>query len=223
MSTKYKEKGKNYRARNKNDHDDFFPTYHALTRLLLDNLEFDKNDSFLEPCAGAGDIMKILLEYGYNNLTGIDINPRIKGILQDDFFKISLLNFDNIITNPPFKLSVEFFKRSCEIAKNNICFIWPLDYLHGVERYDVMYENGCNGFYLKTCYPFVRRPLFDARYRPDGPMPTGATSFAWFHFQHRYQWEHGLIKPPELKWLHNNDQMGVPIEVDQIMMQDLEA
>jgi len=221
MSSKHKSLGKNYRAIDKkkeNENPDlFFPTYHALTRLLLDNLKFNKNDRFLEPCAGAGDITKILREYNYNTICEIDIKPRRKGILKCDFLKDYCLKTDNIVTNPPFKLSVEFFKKSCEIAIKNICMIWPLDYLHGVERYDVIYENGCNGFYLKTCYVLVRRPLFDAKWRPDGLMPTGATSFAWFHFQKNYNGD--MV----IKHLHNNAEMGTPTPIDQIMMQDMEV
>lgn len=218
MSIKHKKLGKNYRARNNNDHDDFFPTYHALTRHLLDNKEFDKKDTFLEPCAGAGDITKVLKEYGYEIVIEMDINPRHPDIIKEDFINgnYDLTKIDNIVTNPPFKMSVEFFKKSCEIATKNICMIWPLDYLHGVERYSEMYENGCNGFCLKTCYVFVRRPLFDSKFRPDGPMPTGATSFAWFHFVKMRCGQH----TPQIKWLHNNDDMGVPIGVDQVMMHD---
>jgi hypothetical protein len=218
MSVKYDNKGKNYRARKTSiDSDDYFPTYHALTRLLLDKLKFNKKDIFLEPCAGNSDITKILMEYGYEIVMEIDINPKNENIIKDDFLnnEYTFVYPDHIITNPPFKLSVEFFIKSCDIAKKNICMLWPLDYLHGVKRFDIMYKNGLNGFKLKTCYAFVRRPLFDPKYRPDGPMPTGSTSFAWFHF------EKGYNGKPVIEWLHNNDELGTPIEIEQIMFSDL--
>jgi len=216
MSTKYDQLGKNYRAKSQdtiqNNSDNFFPTYHALTRHLLNNLKFNKLDTFLEPCAGAGDIIKVLKEYGYDNVDGFDIKPRAENITEADALSGRFPPYDNIITNPPFKLSIKFFKMACYTAEKNICFIWPLDYLHGVERYDVMYEKGCNNFRLKTCYAFVRRPLFNAKFHPVGPMPTGATSFAWFHFEKNYQGD------PVIKWLHNNSDMGQPWEAEQLLM-----
>ena len=83
MSAKHKSLGKNYRARKPrgpqnlkeannpeliNKHD-YFPTYHSCTRRLLDAWQprtYSKDKiNILEPCAGAGDITKVLHEYGY--------------------------------------------------------------------------------------------------------------------------------------------------------------
>ena len=221
VSAKHKAIGRNYRAKSQdtidNNAENFFPTYHALTRLLLDNIELDKDKTILEPCAGAGDITKVLHEYGYNHVYEMDINPIKENILKHDFlkFKPKTWGFHYVITNPPFKLFNEFLKKSCEVATESIYMIAPLDYLHGVERHKTFYENGCNGFRLKTCYAFVRRPLFGAQYHPAGLMPTGATSFAWFHFENGYNGD------PAIKWLHNNSCMGQPTEAEQILMQDV--
>jgi hypothetical protein len=214
MSAKHKSKGKNYRARNDNDHDDFFPTYHALTRLYLEKVKFNKDDLILEPCAGNGDITKVLREFGHNPLQS-DINPRNKEIKKLDFLKSSNFPVNHIITNPPFKLSIEFMQKSSEVATDSISFIWPLDYLHGVDRYEKIYDNGINGFFLDTVFPFVRRPLFGKQYHPAGPMPTGATSFAWFLFKHKYK------KDPKIVWLHNNNEMGVPWDADEQLFEGL--
>jgi len=213
MSVKHKAKGKNYRARNKNDHSDFFPTYHALTRLLLEKKEFNKTDKFMEPCAGAGDISKILKENGYNNILEYDILPRREGIQKINFLEAeNLAPVNNIITNPPFKMSIEFMCKCAELATNTIIMLWPLDYLHGVERFTKFYENGINGFKLKTVFAFVRRPLFDAKFHPAGKMPTGATSFAWFEFKK----DHNV--PAFIEWIHNNDEMGQPTMADELLL-----
>ena len=225
MSNRHDATGKNYRARkseekdNKNK-DDYFPTYHGLTRILLDEYKFSKGDCFLEPCAGAGDITKIIKEYYPDDtVLEIDINPRREGIINADFLdekddRYCYYTLHNIITNPPFNLADKFFIRATEIATKNIFFILPLDYLHGIGRFKMVYESGCNGFKLKTCYPFVRRPFFNAKWRPDGPIPTGAQSFAWFHFAKRVQGH------PTIQWMHNEDMMGTPIDAAQIMIQD---
>ena len=214
MSVKHKAKGKNYRARNKNDHSDYFPTFWALTRLLLEKRVFGKDDLFLEPCAGAGDITKVLNENGYDNVFEIDINPRREGIKKLDFLESKdIAPVSHIITNPPFKMSVEFMCKCAEVATDTIIMLWPLDYLHGVERFTKFYDQGVNGFHLSVVYPFVRRPLFDAKYHPGGKMPTGATSFAWFEFQ-----KMSYSKPPIIEWIHNNDEMGQPTMADELLL-----
>jgi len=211
MSKKYKNKGKNFRARNKNNHDDYFPTYHALTRLYLDNIVFDTNDSFLEPCAGSGDITKILREYNYNDIMQCDIKPRNNEIIKQDFLKEYPTNckVDHIVTNPPFKLSVEFMDKCSKVSEKTISLLMPLGYLHGVDRYAKWYKEGINNFHLNICFPFVRRPLFGAQYDPSGLIPTGATSFAWFYFTKE------LIKDTKIKWIHNQEVMGKPRLIEQ--------
>lgn len=221
MSAKHKAKGKNYRARDdkkgKENPDDFFPTYHALTKVLLDALQFDQNTHFLEPCAGAGDITKIIRQYyPAAKISEYDLNPRRDGVIARDFLKNDPIKCDSIITNPPFNMAMDFFKQSTLCADRDIVMLWPLDYLHGSERQDVIYDMGYNNFYLKTVYVFERRPLFDARFRPDGQIPTGATSFAWFYFK-KYN-----ALPPEIKWLIVKPYMGVPTEKEQITFTDLE-
>ena len=58
----------------------------------------------MEPCAGAGDISKILREYEYNNIIEYDLVPRREGIKQLDFLESKINDkVDTIITNPPFK------------------------------------------------------------------------------------------------------------------------
>jgi hypothetical protein len=217
MSEKYKSKGKNYRARNKNDHDDFFPTYHALTRILLDNLVFNTEDKFLEPCAGSGDITKVLREYKYNHILQCDIEPRCPVVRELDFIKdysqyVSRELIDHIITNPPFKKALEFMTACSFVAGRTITMLWPLDYLHGIERYKAIYRKGINGFQLEVVFPFVRRPLFGAEYDPAGKIPTGATSFAWFHFVKVP--EGNALPRPVIEWLHNELEMGRPTLIE---------
>ena len=199
---------------------DFFPTYHALTRVLLDKLKFNSGTVFYEPAAGAGDITRIIREYYPDNIIyQSDLYPRAEGIDKIDFLNEKeiyeyikrQLKYPPhvIITNPPFNLWMEFFKMAAKIVQKNIIFLNPLDYLHGVNRFETIYKDGYFGFYLKTCYCFERRPLFDKRFKPDGLMPTGAASFAWFNFE-------DYIGKPKIEWLEINKYMGVPTHRDQL-------
>ena len=202
MSAKYDSLKQSYRARSKNDHEDFFPTYHALTRAILPYIECC---NIVEPCAGAGDIVKVLQEDGRKViLLASDIAPRAPGIVKSDYLSdispSTSVYGNTVVTNPPFKLSIEFFERTNELGAVEAWFLWPLDYLHGYARRDRIFGLHKEGnLKLKTCYPFVRRPLFDWKYSPEGKMPTGATSFAWFHFIRSWSAE------PTIKWLNVTD------------------
>ena len=226
MSAKHKATGKNYRSRaeqvtgESTQKDDYFPTYHALTRKLLEVEKFSNDDIFLEPCAGAGDITKIIKEfYPYAEIIECDINPRRQGIIKANFLK----EYNNIvgnkkptviITNPPFKLSIEFFVQCAKTTANKIYFIWPLDYIHGVDRQQVVYSNKKQEFRLKKVYTFIRRPFFGEQFHPAGPIETGATTFSWFYFERGYSGE------PIIKWINTKEQMGRPWESSQITMFD---
>ena len=205
--------GKDFMSRNENDHNDYFPTYHSLIKVYLDTVIFPKKDLFMEPAAGAGDITKILNEYGYKNIIQSDIFPRNKEIIKLDFIKgIFNKKVDHVITNPPFKLSIEFMKKSSEVCKKTISFLWPIDYLSGKDRYNKIYKEGINDFYLDTIHIFSRKPLFDKKYSASGKMPSGAKSFAWFLFKRRkkFLWFKRKIKEPRIIHIDINKYMGKP-------------
>lgn len=223
MSAKHKELGKNYRERkDEAPEHDFFPTYHSCTRRLLEVFTPAKTKTILEPCAGAGDILIVLQNAGYDNLLGCDIEPRMDVVKELDFLDkkertqwLKGQDPDIIITNPPFKLSIEFFKACADVAKEQFALLWPLDYLHGVERYETIYKNSYNGFVLDTVFVFVRRPMFGSQYNPAGLCATGATSFAWFLFN-----KGDLPFLPSIKWIDNADDMGKPWHADQLRMDE---
>lgn len=216
MSSKHDALGKNYRARKTNAGPDFFPTYHSHTRLLMDVTRYSIKDGiFLEPCAGAGDISKIIREYHPNSeIRQYDIEPRADGVIKADFLTMDIEedSVDYVVMNPPFTAFMEFLERCTHWAKKAIYVLAPLDYLHGVERNKRLFRIGLNYFCLTRVYVFVRRPLFGVQYHPAGPAPTGATSFAWFHFNY------GAMAPPTISWLDNEKCMGVPWESEQLVM-----
>ena len=97
-----------------------------MTEQLLQNEEFIGN--VLEPSCGKGAISKVLKEHNFE-VTAQDYDEGL-GI---DFLKFNK-KFDNIITNPPFRLANEFVKKSLELANNKVAMLLPLNYLHGVTR-----------------------------------------------------------------------------------------
>lgn len=196
-----------YRSKTTLTGNNYFPTYHSLTRLLMEKVDIEYNPDILEPSAGAGDISKIVKEFfPCSKLTELDIEPRREGILEKDFFDYTI-EHDYIISNPPYNIFMAWYKHAVTLFRKKMWLLLPLDYLHGIERYDEMYLNES---LLKTVHIFVRRPLFSSEWRADGKIPTGATTFAFFEFDKSNK------DIPNFKWLDNRFCMGKPTHVDTI-------
>ena len=191
-------KGKNFSLnstkRNKND---YYQTPYSMTRQLLEVENFE--GKILEPCCGAGAIVKVLRDYDksidycdLNNefsLTGIFKN--FKDFINDDFDR-----YDNIITNPPYSLANEFILKAKEITNNKIAMLLPLNYLHGVTRYNEIYLD--RKFPLKAVYVFCRYGMLEETIRDDGSYRTGMMVYAW------YIWDKDYKGEPIIRWINNN-------------------
>jgi hypothetical protein len=167
---------------------DFYETPYSLTRLFLQQEAF--SGVTLEPACGNLAICSLLDEFNlaYDNY---DIQ---------DPWKVNFLNesnlYDNVITNPPFSLALEFIQKSKQISKAKIAMLLPLSYLHGKERFDKVWQD--TAFPLKKIYVFTRYPLLGEPLRLDGKHNTGMMVYAW------YVWEKSYIGDPTISWLDNN-------------------
>lgn len=85
---------------------DFYPTPEAAVQPLLPHIDADS--SFIEPCAGAGDLVAHLTAAGHRCMWAFDIEPMAKCVKTFDAFDMRLLPWggDYIITNPPWSRSV---------------------------------------------------------------------------------------------------------------------
>lgn len=192
-------KGKNFSLnstkRNKND---YYQTPYSMTRQLLEVENFE--GKILEPCCGAGAIVKVLRDYDksvdycdLNNefsLTGVFKN--FKDFINDDFDR-----YDNIITNPPYSLAKEFILKAKQITNNKIAMLLPLNYLHGVTRYNEIYLD--RKFPLKAVYIFCRYGMLEETIRDDGTYRTGMMVYAWYVWDKSYK-----LGEPIIRWLNNN-------------------
>ncbi len=177
--------------RNKND---FYPTHHSLVWQLIASIDIPKQYNIHDPASGENDIIKALRECGVtNNITGKDLTT-------GDDFLIEENSYDIIFTNPPFSLADVFLEKAFDVAKESVIFLLPLDYLHGLDRYNSFYKEQ-KKFYLSEVYVLVRRPMFSDCVRDDGCYPTGSVTFAW------YIWNKikGDFTDPKIKWINNND------------------
>ena len=171
--------GGSYRAssdsRIKNDH---YPTPWSLVHQLLDVEEFE--GYILEPCSGEHKSIAKYLRSAGRNVVDYDLFYGREDERYD--FLTEPGHFESIITNPPYRLSIEFIETAYRVS-DKFAFLLPLDYLHGKLRYDRLWLNGLRP---KRIYTFVRRPLFDGTLRNDGKYNTGSTTFSWFVYSGKF-------------------------------------
>ena len=111
------------------DHD-FYPTPPEAVDSLLKIEKF--NGEIWECACGDGAISNVLLKHGYKVFSS-DLVDRGFGTVNHDFLT-SQLKSDNIITNPPFNLSLEFALKALQCVKNKAVFLNKITFLEGIKR-----------------------------------------------------------------------------------------
>ena len=112
-------KGKNFSTNNasgKRKESDYYTTPFSLTRRFLDKWNIEKSFLILEPCCGqANDIVKVLQEKGFTNITSHDLNidgidflyidgdHTIEGIILDLHYWVPKVVVGGIISGDDFK------------------------------------------------------------------------------------------------------------------------
>jgi hypothetical protein len=181
-------KGKNFSCNNigQRKEKDFYPTPFSITQQILERETLP--GTILEPSCGDGAIVGVLKKNGYTNIIAKDLQ------LGNDFLK-EIEQYDTIITNPPFSLAQDFILKAKQIAKQKIVLLLPLSYLHGVKRYEEIYQD--KEFPLRCIYVFTRYPMLGDPLREDGCYKTGMIVYAWFCWEKEYHGE------PCIRWINN--------------------
>lgn len=171
----------------KREKDDFYPTPPHATIALLEREKF--NGNVWEPACGDGAISKILEEKGFEVYSS-DKFDRGYGVGGIDFLTIdSHSRFDNVITNPPYKLAQEFVEKALEVADKKVAMLLKLNFLESARRYEMFRKTP-----LKTVYVFSKRLNFYEGKLGDDKR-SGVLAFAW------YVWEHGYEGKPMIDWI----------------------
>ena len=171
------------RTREKND---FYPTPLGGILPLLEREKFEGN--IWECACGDGAISKVLTEKGYETYSS-DLFDRGFGEIGIDFLK-SDKKFDNIVTNPPFKLAMDFVYKANELATKKYAFLCRINFFEGVARSKMFRSTP-----LKKVYIFSRRITFihpELKHKTHG---GGMLAFAWFI------WEKGYEGKPYIDWI----------------------
>lgn len=131
-----------------------------------------------DPACGGGNIPRTLREAGYYTATGADIVDRGFGEVRD--FMTDQRSYANIVTNPPFKLAVDFAERAIASLDNDagkVCIIQRLAWLEGNARYQRLFEGGL----LHRVWVFRSRISMPPG-GVDVPAKNGSVAYAWFVF-----------------------------------------
>lgn len=113
---------------------EFYPTPDYTRDSLYELINWDKVNSFLEPCKGDG----VLYDAVPNNVEFKDYAELREGKDYLTSFQFPHNFFDLIVTNPPFSLTQEFLEKSLvEVSKFGcICYLQRLNFLGSQKRKD---------------------------------------------------------------------------------------
>jgi hypothetical protein len=154
---------------------DFYPTPPHATQALVERERF--TGLILEPACGDGAIVRVLHKRGYN----VESADLLDG---QNFFERKK-SVSNIITNPPYRHSLDFILHAKKIATCKIAMLLPVEFLHGGTRYD-LFQDRC--FPLKLVYVFASRLRF-------GSETHSTVGHAWYVWDRRYKGE------PVIRWI----------------------
>ena len=192
LETSVIEKRKNFSRNNlgQRKESDFYETPYSMTAQLLESENFDTSAATLEPAYGGGAIVKVLIKKGFSKVYVGDIS-------EGDDFLIQKNKFSQIITNPPYRLALEFVLKAKELTERKFAFLLPTDYIHGLDRFEKIFCD--SKFPLSRILTFVRRPMLGDALRPDGKYRTGMQTYSWFI------WDRLHDGPATIGWLNNQE------------------
>ena len=167
--------------------DDYYATEPKAMHLLLEREKF--SDCILEPACGEGHLSKVLVSYGYN-VTSEDLIDRGFGKIKDFFERNSWRG--DIITNPPYKIALDFVKHSLKIinAGNKVAMFLKIQFLEGKSRKEFFKEHPPKIIYVSSSrLNCAKNGDFDKN-------TSSAVCYAWF------VWEKGNKEDPIVKWIN---------------------
>ena len=170
-----------HNAKGDREENDFYPTPESATLALLDKQTFEGD--IWECACGDGAISKVLLNKGYKVYSS-DLINRGYGSSNVDFLQ-SNLKADNIVTNPPFNLSLEFALKALQCVRKKAVFFHKLVFLESKKRQQQLFKLNK----LEKVFIIPGRLAFK------GYKTGGLMCFAWFVFDVNYNGK------PTIDWI----------------------
>jgi len=143
-----------------------------------------------------GHISKVLKEYyPENEIISTDLIDRGFGEGGIDFLSHDYgRRFDNIITNPPFKLAKEFVEKALTIANDKVIMLMKIQFLESKGRREFLENSPLKYVYCFSERQATMRNGWEVNPKTGKPWAT-ALFLAWF------VWEIGYEGEPIVRWL----------------------
>lgn len=173
--------------------DDFYATEPKAIELLLEKESFNKN--IWESANGKGHLSNVLIDNGYNVFKSDIVNRNNDNETKIiDFLKTNERPFKesfDIVTNPPYKIALDFCKKGLELLQNGerMAMFLKIQFLEGQERYKFFKENPPKKIYVAS------KRLNCAKNGDFETYKSSAVCYAWFI------WEKGFKGNPEIDWI----------------------
>jgi hypothetical protein len=164
---------------------EYYTTPARATLGLLSLVRFSYQSRIWEPACGRGDIARLLPPYC--KVIASDIEDRGYGKSGVDFLK-TFRRVENIVTNPPYSLALEFAAHALALATEKVALLVPDLFLEGVRRHKLFLR--CRP--ARVLY-FVRR--LSTQRAGDPRLKNGTMRFVWVAWDRQYQ------GPTTLSWI----------------------
>lgn len=169
--------------------DDFYPTPPEMTQALLSAEKFD--GGVWEPACGNGALSRELEAAGIS-VQSTDLVDRGFGQSRRDFlFEYQMApNAQHIVTNPPFKLGEQFWRKAVSLAPGKVAFLCRLTWLESMKRRELF-----RAFPLARVWICPWRPKFQRGRLATDDDNSGMLAHAWYVADPLHE------GPPQLHWL----------------------
>lgn len=174
--------GSSSHSNSEREENDYYATPDIATIALIENESFVKN--IFEPCCGEGHISKVLNEKFGFIVKSQDLINRGFGDHGIDFLNYESKWSGDIITNPPYKYSLEFLEKSLSLINegSKIAFLLRIQFLEGKKRRKFFDKNP-----IKKVLVFSSRIICEKNGNfTKSKGLGGATCFAWFIWEKGY-------------------------------------
>jgi hypothetical protein len=179
-------------AKDEREQNDFYATDPESVKALL-NVHNITDKIIWEPACGLGHISKTLENAGHQVISQ-DMIDRGYGQGNIDFLKSQKApdGCNCIITNPPYKYTLEFIEHSMKLLKDGgeAIFLLNINNLAGQKRYEHIYKHN----YLSKVYVFIKRQSC-AKNGEFSKFAGSSINYGWFVFKK------GNSDIPTIQWI----------------------
>lgn len=172
--------------------EDYYSTDSKAIDYLLDDGQAPLSHKVWECAAGGGSLSQRLIERGYEVLS-TDLYDRGYGISGVDFLKTNKTWDGDILSNPPYKIALEFVEHALDIITpgNRVYMFLKIQFLESKKRRPLFDTKQLETVYVSTdrigCYK--NNDFKNLKER-------SACCYAWFC------WRRGYFGNPIIKWIN---------------------